>query len=55
VVVVYTYAQNLALFFVAEVAEAKFKEVMDSYEAIKSGVAECAQSFVSCWRELLCR
>jgi hypothetical protein len=31
-----TYAQKLPPFFCAEVAEAKFKEVMDSYEAIKS-------------------
>lgn len=28
-------AHNLSLLFMAEVAEAKFKEVMDSYEAIK--------------------
>ena len=33
--IVYTCAQKLPLLTMAEVAEAKFKEVMDSYEAIK--------------------
>ena len=33
--IVYTCAQKLPLLTMAEVAEKKFKEVMDSYEAIK--------------------